>query len=571
MLLRRQALSLGAQRPEGLGDIHPGVRRGDDRVDIAALGGDIRVGEGLLVVLDEAGAGRVDIPAGVDDILDLLAVEDVHRALGAHDGDLPGWPGQVDIGAEVLGAHDVIRPAVGLPGDDGDLGDGRLGIRIDELGAAPDDAIPLLAGAGEEAGNVDEGEDRDIEGVAGADEPSGLLRGVDIEAAGVLHRLVGDHADGAALDAGEPGEDIRREQRHDFEEVRVVDDMGDDGVHVIGDIRRVGDERVEEAVVLGHLEVGLDVVGRRVLHVVAREEGQQRLDVLDGVVLVGAHVVGIARLGVVRPGAAELLEADLLAGDRLDDVGSGDEHVRGLVDHDGEVGDGGGVDGTTSTGAHDEGDLRHDAAGHDIAVEDLAVEAERDHALLDAGATGVVDADDRAADLHRKVHDLDDLLAEDLAEGAAEDGEVLGEDRHRPAVDGAIAGDDAVAIRPVLLLAELVAAVPGVLVHLDERALVEEQLDPLPGGLLALGVLLLHRACRASIGDLGNPTPKIGELAGGRAEVDRVCTRQVVLGHAAQPSDAADRRDTHGLRRSRPGRVAPVTGRARMGVCRSRS
>ena len=36
----------------------------------------------------------------------------------------------------------------------------------------------------------------------------------------------------------------------------------------------------------------------------------------------------------------------------------------------------------------------------------------------------VVDADDGAADLHGHVHDLDDLLAEDLAQRAAEDGEV---------------------------------------------------------------------------------------------------------------------------------------------------
>src|SRR5205085_3297567 len=34
-----------------------------------------------------------------------------------------------------------------------------------------------------------------------------------------------------------------------------------------------------------------------------------------------------------------------LARDRLDDVGPGDEHLAGLVDHDDEVGEGGGVDG----------------------------------------------------------------------------------------------------------------------------------------------------------------------------------------------------------------------------------
>ena len=80
-----------------------------------------------------------------------------------------------------------------------------------------------------------------------------------------------------------------------------------------------------------------------------------------------------------------------------------------------------------------------------VALEDLAVEAEGDHALLDARAAALVDADDRAAVRHREVEDLDDLLAVHLAEAAAEDGDVLGEDRDRPAVDRAVAGDDAVA------------------------------------------------------------------------------------------------------------------------------
>ena len=94
-------------------------------------------------------------------------------------------------------------------------------------------------------------------------------------------------------------------------------------------------------------------------------------------------------------------------------------------------------------------DLRDHAGGVHVAAEDLAVEAERDHALLDAGAGALVDADDRAAGLHGEVHHLGDLLAVDLAERAAEDREVLGEHAHLAAVDGAVAGDHAVAVRAV--------------------------------------------------------------------------------------------------------------------------
>ena len=54
----------------------------------------------------------------------------------------------------------------------------------------------------------------------------------------------------------------------------------------------------------------------------------------------------------------------------------------------------------------------------------------------------------------RQVHDLDDLLAEDLAERPAEHREVLGEHADLAAVDRAVAGDDAVAVGAVVLEAE---------------------------------------------------------------------------------------------------------------------
>ena len=264
-----------------------------------------------------------------------------------------------------------------------------------------------------------------------------------------------------------------------------------------------------------------DVVHDRLVEVVLRQERQQRLDVLDRVVLVGGHVVAVARLGVVGARAAEVLHRDVLAGDGLDHVGAGDEHLRGLVDHDREVGDGGGVDVAAGAVAHDHRDLRDHARGVHVALEDLAVEAERDHALLDAGAGALVDADDRAAGLDREVHDLADLLAVHLAEGAAEDREVLREHADLAAVDGAEAGDHAVAVGTLLLQPEAGRAVPGELVELDERALVEERLDPLAGGLAALLVLLLPGLLVGDVHRLVELVLLLGQLAGRGVDVER--------------------------------------------------
>ena len=63
---------------------------------------------------------------------------------------------------------------------------------------------------------------------------------------------------------------------------------------------------------------------------------------------------------------------------------------------------------------------------------------------------------------------------------------------------------------------------PGQLVELDERALVEELLDPLAGGLAALGVLLLDRLRRAGVHGLVEAAVEVGELARGRVGVDVV-------------------------------------------------
>lgn len=90
---------------------------------------------------------------------------------------------------ELPAAHREVGAAVGLPQDEGDLGHGGLAVGVEHLGAVADDAAVLLVGAGQEAGHVDDGEQRQAERVAGADEPRGLVGGVDVETARADLRL----------------------------------------------------------------------------------------------------------------------------------------------------------------------------------------------------------------------------------------------------------------------------------------------------------------------------------------------------------------------------------------------
>ena len=122
--------------------------------------------------------------------------------------------------------------------------------------------------------------------------------------------------------------------------------------------------------------------------------------------------------------------------------------MAGLADHEDEVGHCRAVHGAAGTRAENDRDLRHNARGLDVAVEDAAVTGEADHALLNAGACAVVEADQGSTHLERQIHQLVDLLGEYLAECAAKDGEVLRKNENLAAVDGAPAGDHTVGVGP---------------------------------------------------------------------------------------------------------------------------
>ena len=89
----------------------------------------------------------------------------------------------------------------------------------------------------------------------------------------------------------------------------------------------------------------------------------------------------------------------------------------------------------------------------------------------------------------REVHDLGDLLGEHLAERAAEHRRVVAEDEHLPAVDRSPAGDHPVAADPPLLHVEVGRPVKREHVELGERTGIEQPVDALTRGELALGVL----------------------------------------------------------------------------------
>src|SRR5690606_24454492 len=309
---------------------------------------------------------------------------------------------------------------------------------------------------GQESGHIDERDQRDVEAVAEADESRRLAGGIRIEHPGEHHRLVGDEAYGAPLDAPEADDDVPRKGFLDLEEVALVGDLQYQFLDVVGLVGVVGHQRVQRVVDTIRIVEARDDGNFGRVGCGQEIEQPPHLEQCLDVVIVGA--VGYRRPCGVHLRSAQFFGRHRLVGDRLHDVGAGDEHVGGAANHEDEVGHGGRIDVATGTRAHDDGNLRNDPRGEHVPQEHLTVAAEGGHALLDACPAGVEQAHDRCPVPERHVLDLDDLVGMRLAQGTAEDCKILGEHVDDTAVYGTPAGYHAIAGYPRLLHSEVGAA-----------------------------------------------------------------------------------------------------------------
>ena len=108
-----------------------------------------------------------------------------------------------------------------------------------------DDAAPFLLAAGQITGHIGDGQQRDIECIAKADKAGGFIRCIDIQATGQHHGLIGDDAHRAAVEACETDHDIRRKILMGFEDLAIVYNAADHGLHIIALVGIIGNNGVE--------------------------------------------------------------------------------------------------------------------------------------------------------------------------------------------------------------------------------------------------------------------------------------------------------------------------------------
>ena len=178
-----------------------------------------------------------------------------------------------------------------------------------------DDPAVLLVNARQETRDVDEADQRDVEAIAGSNESRRLGRCVDIECAGEDSRLLGDDADAASTETGEPDDDVLGPAGLDLEKVTIVDDRADHLVHVVGLRGIVRDQAVEARVATGR-SVGGRATGR-IGQVVLRQEREDPARRRESCRFVGCGDVGDAAPGRMGQCTAQALRVDVFVGDGL--------------------------------------------------------------------------------------------------------------------------------------------------------------------------------------------------------------------------------------------------------------
>ena len=133
-----------------------------------------------------------------------------------------------------------------------------------------DDSAIFLNGAGQEAGNVNQVQQRNVESVAEANETRGFIGSIDVQAAGHNFRLVGNDTDGFAVHTCEAGDDVLSPVFLVLIVFTIINDSFDYIVHVVRSVAVVRADAVQ--LYCSTVRIVASVNNRSGFHVVGRQE-----------------------------------------------------------------------------------------------------------------------------------------------------------------------------------------------------------------------------------------------------------------------------------------------------------
>ncbi len=197
----------------------------------------------------------------------------------------------------------------------------------------------FLHRAGHEARTVYKRDERNVEGVGETDEASELVRGINVDHACKVERLLRYHADHLPVQSGKADDGVSCKMLMHFKKRIVIEDAMNNFLHVVGNVGIGGDEGVEGGIHAVRVIRWNQAGGR--FGVVCGQIADQFASQVDRVVFILRSKVSHAADRVVSHRAAQCFEIDLFAGHGLDHFGSGDEHVARAFGHDHKIGESG--------------------------------------------------------------------------------------------------------------------------------------------------------------------------------------------------------------------------------------
>ncbi len=248
--------------------------------------------------------------------------------------------------------------------------------------------------ARQEAGNIFEDQQGNVEGITEAHKASSLGTSVNIQDPRKVGGLVGHNPDGASRQSGKAHHHVFGKLSMYFHKRLGVDQLLDHFTHVIGLLRTFRNNRIQARTRLVPTGIGQE---RNPVFTVLRDIGQKLLKPFNGGTLVRIREMGYAALRCVGTRSSQVFGGDFLVGHGFDDIRAGHEHVARSFHHADEIGQCRGIHSASRTGAHDEAQLRDDPRSPRVPVKDVGIAAQGYDALLDPSPTRIIEANHRAA------------------------------------------------------------------------------------------------------------------------------------------------------------------------------
>src|SRR3569833_3153852 len=136
----------------------------------------------------------------------------------------------------------------------------------------PNDSAAFLLYSRQKPGDINKGQQWDVEGIAESHKPGGFVRSIDVQHTCHHAGLISHDTYRPALKTAESDDQVRRESRLYLEKVVVIDNAGNDRPHIVGDLWIHGHNRI-------HVGIGLypriEGHARWIFEVIRRQKAQQ--------------------------------------------------------------------------------------------------------------------------------------------------------------------------------------------------------------------------------------------------------------------------------------------------------